>query len=785
MIEQETSEEERTISGEISINHDHTYTFKESPRAFKRKYSEIVKRKDETIKKIRKKLYEKEERCERQEQKIQCLKELVTNLQAKNLISQKTANLMEERFSDVSHELFRRMFSGKNIEYSDTLKSFSLTLYFYSPCAYEYVRNALDLALPHPNTLRSWYNSVDGNPGFTSEAFSAISERTKYLNSNVYVCLTFDEMAIKKRLDWDGNQFIGYVNRGFGVQNNDLEEAKEALVLLVVGINTNWKIPIAYFLVNGMSSDEKLGVVQNALRLLHQVNVKCVGLTFDGLQCNLSLASKLGAKLDINIMQPYFLHPSTSEKVFILLDACHMIKLVRNLFSDLKVLMDVHGNVIKWEHIEELEKLQCEEGLVLANRLKRNHVIFQKQKMKVKLAVQVLSSSVSTSLRYLAEDLQLNTFKNAKGTADFCQMFDRLFDVCNCKSPFAVGYKSALRISNKSIWEPFLAEAEHYLLGLKDMNTGKEIYKTQRKTPIIGFLCIIRSIKGLFVDLVETGYLKYLLMYKFSQDHVEMFFCMIRGRFGWNNNPSALQFRSAYRQLLVRNEVKCKSTGNCSSESLTPLLSWTKGTCNEITFDPVIFSKSRVNDTDIAIDLNVDMTDHDYVPSPSSLTEYSENVVVYIAGYVVKKLKHVMCSECVPSLFGNCDNVLHSTFLRRKNNGGLTTPSPSVVKICVLCEKFFRQLQALNGGKPPKGDVKLIVQVMVLKRLQEVNVFMELNEHAIDNLFPENHVLLLVKAIVLTYMRIRLHHVASSFNFTLHKEFLRQHLNKSVLFLNQ
>ncbi|XP_049779106.1 THAP domain-containing protein 1-like [Schistocerca cancellata] len=173
--EQEMEAEPTTST--CSVNNDHIYSLQKSPRMYKRQCSETIEKKDCVIRSIRKQLYGKKVKCERQEEKIKCLKELVTDLQAKNLISERTAGLIEETFSDVSVELFRRMFSSKNTEYSEKLKSFSLTLYFYSPCAYEYVRKSLDLALPHPNTLRCWYNSVDGKPGFTAEAFSAISER--------------------------------------------------------------------------------------------------------------------------------------------------------------------------------------------------------------------------------------------------------------------------------------------------------------------------------------------------------------------------------------------------------------------------------------------------------------------------------------------------------------------------------------------------------------------------------------------------------------------------------
>lgn len=99
------------------------------------------------------------------------------------------------------------------------------------------------------------------------------------------------------------------------------------------------------------------------------------------------------------------------------------------------------------------------------------------------------------------------------------------------------------------------------------------MHSTQKKTGIIGFLCIIKSIEELFDSLVLSGKLKYLGMYKMSQDNVEMFFCRIRQRGGFNNNPSAVQFRAAYRQLLVKNDLQSTSIANVIPQD-TSILSW-------------------------------------------------------------------------------------------------------------------------------------------------------------------------------------------------------------------
>ncbi|EFN70705.1 hypothetical protein EAG_00066, partial [Camponotus floridanus] len=47
---------------------------------------------------------------------------------------------------------------------------FAISLHYFSPRAYKYVRNILNGALPHHKTLSKWYKTINGEPGFTSES---------------------------------------------------------------------------------------------------------------------------------------------------------------------------------------------------------------------------------------------------------------------------------------------------------------------------------------------------------------------------------------------------------------------------------------------------------------------------------------------------------------------------------------------------------------------------------------------------------------------------------------
>ena len=63
----------------------------------------------------------------------------------------------------------------------------------------------------------------------------------------------------------------------------------------------------------------------------------------------------------------------------------------------------------------------------------------------------------------------------------------------------------------------------------------------------------------------DNNPLKYILTYKFSQDHLELLFSKIRLRGGHNNNPTVVQLKAALKSILLRNSIKPARTGNCTN----------------------------------------------------------------------------------------------------------------------------------------------------------------------------------------------------------------------------
>ncbi len=627
-IEVSTPQKRACRDSVTNVEHDHTYAVS-SPRRLKRKVNNLLDQADN----LKRRLDTSQKKTRRLKKKVNSLTSVVSELKKEKLVSSDCASILETTFSGVPKELMKRLVTQKKKKnpgaYPKELRSFAMTLKFYSAKAYKYVRNSFDLGLPHPSVISSWYNAMDGEPGFTKEALTALKAKVlaaKRDGQKVVCALMLDEMSIRKHVQWDGKRYRGFVDLGTDIDDDSLPEATEALVFMAVSLNSNWKVPCGYFLVNGLTGEEKANLTKDCLTKLHEVGVKVVSFTCDGPTTHQAMLKLLGARLSADNLQAYFPHPcDNNEKIYVFLDACHMIKLVRNTMSDWKVMKDSDGNTIDWKFIEELHKLQETEGLRLANKLRSAHIDWKPQKMKVNLAAQTLSSSVADALEYCEGKLhEMPQFRGCGPTVKFIRIFDRLFDVLNSRNPKANSFKAPIRKTNYQFVKKFLNDACEYIKGLKGPE-GQSILKSKRKTGFLGFLLCADAVQGLAKDLMsgENPVLKYILTYKMSQDHLELFFGAVRASGGWNNNPTAMQFRSAYKQLLMRHNIT-GGRGNCVPQDDTEMLSNVEDESNSKS------STIEIEDVTIARRYNLALrpepasTNHDYcdVPNVLELSEF-------------------------------------------------------------------------------------------------------------------------------------------------------------------
>lgn len=69
-----------------------------------------------------------------------------------------------------------------------------------------------------------------------------------------------------------------YVDFGYKYvdENTVQREAKEALTFMVTAVNDHWKIPVAYLLLNGLTSNEKTNIFKEVLIFFKSVRYRSV-----------------------------------------------------------------------------------------------------------------------------------------------------------------------------------------------------------------------------------------------------------------------------------------------------------------------------------------------------------------------------------------------------------------------------------------------------------------------------------------------------------------------------
>ena len=109
---------------------------------------------------------------------------LLSELRIDHLIDDDIQKVLSTKFSGLRLEILKNDFVNyekKNLrKYSQEIMEFAMTLHFLSPKAYAFARK--HLCLPSKSTLRR-HQSVDGEPGWTSQSFAALKADSEKKNA--------------------------------------------------------------------------------------------------------------------------------------------------------------------------------------------------------------------------------------------------------------------------------------------------------------------------------------------------------------------------------------------------------------------------------------------------------------------------------------------------------------------------------------------------------------------------------------------------------------------------
>ena len=294
--------------------------------------------------------------------------------------------------------------------YSQEIKEFSTLLHFYSPRVYRFVRKSLHL--PYPASTRSWLMNIECEPGFLKKALEFVEEKfmkarrmesqlknnCNGTKSNPHL-LEMWTMALSKLkvvtevpLMLSFIWCVGYKTMGM--------QWGYTMVFVTCGLQKPWYIPITYLLMNNVNGDNLKQSICEAINLLTEKGAEVSASIFDGSSKNSSTAEKLGR--NIKKLETVCPHQSTpNQKVYVILDVCHMLKLARNTFADIKIFCTPSGKRISWEYVLALHITQQKDVVNLGNKLTSKHVQWQNHNMKVSVAAQTISQSVSSAITFL------------------------------------------------------------------------------------------------------------------------------------------------------------------------------------------------------------------------------------------------------------------------------------------------------------------------------------------------------------------------------------------------
>ncbi|KAE9523295.1 hypothetical protein AGLY_016243 [Aphis glycines] len=190
---------------------------------------------------------------------------------------------------------------------------------------------------------------------------------------------------------------------GLNITNNHktYEPAKYALVLMLSGINVNWKQPIAYFLVSS----------------------SCTG--YDLRDIIISTIIKIqSTSLDIKA----FITDMGSNFVVYIFDPPHLLKATRNMFFQHK--FKFNEDLIEKKYLMSFYNQGSTCNLRLAPKLTYPHIYPNAfQKMRVYLAAQTFSATVAASIETYLELNKLSI--SSKQIINFFKDMDKLFDIFN------------------------------------------------------------------------------------------------------------------------------------------------------------------------------------------------------------------------------------------------------------------------------------------------------------------------------------------------------------------
>lgn len=248
---------------------------------------------------------------------------------------------------------------------------------------------------------------------------------------------------------------------------------------------------------------------------------------------------------------------------------------------------------------------------------------------------------------------------------------------------------------------------------------------------------------------------------------------------GWNNNPSAKQFKESYRKILHLANVSVPLSANCIPKDDTVLLKYESTNDIQDVEEDVVQQNVEINVEEF---VNFIFIEHNYfIANNKRVNEYFDEIIAYISGYIVKIIvKKINCLDCKQLLLPNTQNQSdrNNKLIQRKNNKNkLFEASNNVVTICKIAHKLLR------SNQHKLFTTKNILQYLICQAQHLIPSHIFDDNHIFNQSPLFDHQNQIIKLILKHFFSLTLKHESKLFVDSIER--IRMKNNKIVLFKNQ
>lgn len=522
--------------------------------------------------------------------------------------------------------------------------------------------------LPTIRSLDKYSSGVGSTLQNDDQNFKFLVEQCKALRPYQRdITLKYDEIQTKAKLEFRSGQVFGYA------ENRENELATHLQCFMIRSIKSNYRemaklVPV--FRQNATFLRENLLKVINALE---KAGFRVMAITSDNAPVNRNVTKSLTE----NFTQSYFISPNFSDhKIFIMKDAPHFIKSIRNCWLNLRnekktfsfppFKYEHFGSEASFESIRDLynsESLRC---LRLGFKLTYSSLYPSSiERQKVPLALKIFDETTSAAIFAVSPE--------EKGLNNFLKLINKLWKCFNVNNTTkGINKNDPDSFPYKNIQDPrlaFLREIADWVDSWKNLQTNYGKLSPQTFFSV-SFSC--RSMADAIEYLITKQNYEYVLSETFSSDCIEGLFGIYRQSNGGSPHMSVAQILAVERKRRVMSTIKLHGRVLELNDSDAPETSMESDHSIDIVYDS----------------LNVDLSDF------IELDETDKDPAVYVGGFISKKLaKYNSCKACLFSFECSVDDLNHpltlSDYFDDINRGKLTIPSPELVTIILKCAYFF------------------------------------------------------------------------------------------------